>query len=180
MHARSIVTATIVAAMSVSVGSAAAQQITTETVAGVNNFRRLETTVACAGATTASAAPEIAAMGFKSIINLRQSSEPGVDIGAATAAAKAAGIRYYHIPLDGSAPEPAVADRFIAAITSDGSEPAFIHCAGGNRAAAMWMIKRLVVDGWDADRAGAEATALGMRSENLKQFAIDYARTHRR
>ena len=39
----------------------------------------------------------------------------------------------------------------------------------------MWMVKRLVVDKWDVDRAAAEATALGMTSPVLKQFAIDYA-----
>ena len=40
------------------------------------------------------------------------------------------------------------------------------------------MIKRLVVDGWDADRASTEATALGLTSPALKTFAMDYASTH--
>jgi protein tyrosine phosphatase (PTP) superfamily phosphohydrolase (DUF442 family) len=74
----------------------------------------------------------------------------------------------------------AVADRFLEAITTKGSEPAFIHCAGGNRAAAMWLVKRLAVDHWDTDRATAEATALGLTSPSLKQFAFDYAQTHKR
>jgi protein tyrosine phosphatase (PTP) superfamily phosphohydrolase (DUF442 family) len=73
-----------------------------------------------------------------------------------------------------------VADRFLDAITTKGSEPAFIHCAGGNRAAAMWLIKRLVVDHWDNERAFKEAADLGMTSAPLKQFAIDYAQTHKR
>ena len=77
-------------------------------------------------------------------------------------------------------PDPAAADRFLEAITTKGSEPAFIHCAGGNRAAAMWMIKRLTVDHWDADRAAAEATSLGLTSAALKQFAVDYAQSHPR
>lgn len=181
MHARlSAVVGALVTVWLMVGPAAAAQQVTTESVAGVTNFRRLETTVACAGATTVEATPEIARMGFKSIINLRQASEPGVDIDAQAAAAKAASIRFYHIPFNGRSPDPAVADQFLAAITADGSEPAFIHCASGNRAAAMWMIKRMVVDGWDTDRAAEEAAALGMRSEALKTFAIDYARSHRR
>jgi hypothetical protein len=44
----------------------------------------------------------------------------------------------------------------------------------------MWMIKRLVVDRWDEDRAAAEAAALGMTSPALRQFAVEYARTHGR
>jgi uncharacterized protein (TIGR01244 family) len=171
-------------AILVAVGSAAlltaGQQVTKENVPGVTNFTRLETTVACAGAVKVEAVPEIKKMGFASIINLRQASEPGADIDAEAAAAKAAGIRFYHIPFNGQAPEPAVADRFLEAITTRGSEPAFIHCAGGNRAAAMWLVKRLAVDHWDADRATAEATALGLTSPALKQFAFDYAQTHKR
>jgi uncharacterized protein (TIGR01244 family) len=158
----------------------AAQQVTKESVPGVTNFARLETTVACAGAIKADAVPEIKKMGFASIVNLRQASEPGADIEAEAAAAKAAGIRYYHVPFNGQMPDPAVADRFLDAITTPGSEPAFIHCAGGNRAAAMWMIKRLTVDHWDPDRAATEATALGMTSPVLKQFALDYAQSHKR
>jgi protein tyrosine phosphatase (PTP) superfamily phosphohydrolase (DUF442 family) len=73
-----------------------------------------------------------------------------------------------------------VAEKFLNAITASGSDPAFIHCAGGNRAATMWLIKRLVVDHWDVDRATKEATELGMTSEKLKQFAIDFAQSHKR
>ena len=38
---------------------AAAQQVTKETRDGIKNFSRLETTVACAGAITSDAMPEI-------------------------------------------------------------------------------------------------------------------------
>src|SRR5262249_48803225 len=114
------------------------------------------------------------------IINLRLANEQGADIDAEAAAAKAAGLRFYHIPFNGQMPDPAVADKFMEAITTKGSEPAFIHCAGGNPAAAMWMIKRLAVDHWTEDRAATEATALGLTSPALKQFAADYAKTHAR
>jgi protein tyrosine phosphatase (PTP) superfamily phosphohydrolase (DUF442 family) len=157
-----------------------AQEVTKATVDGVTNFNRLETTVACAGAVKATAVPELKKMGFASIVNLRQAAEAGADLEEEAAAAKAADIRYYSIPFNGQMPDPAVADKFLDAITAKGSEPAFIHCASGNRAAAMWMIKRLVVDHWDVDRASKEATALGMTSAALKQFAIDYAQTHKR
>jgi uncharacterized protein (TIGR01244 family) len=157
-----------------------AQQVTKESVPGVTNFARLETTVACAGATAAAAVPEIKKMGFASIINVRQPTENGANIEGEAEAAKEAGIKFYNIPFNGQAPDPKVADKFIETITTPGNEPAYIHCSAGNRASAMWMIKRLVVDHWDTDRAFAEATALGLTSPTLKQFAIDYAQTHKR
>ena len=157
-----------------------AQRVTKETVPGVTNFARLETTVACAGATKVEAVPELKKLGFVSIINLRLANEPDANVDAEAAAAKAAGMRFYHIPFNGQMPDPKVADQFLDAITTKGSEPAFIHCAGGNRAAAMWMIKRLSVDHWEVDRAAAEAAALGMTSPALKQFAVDYSQSHTR
>jgi uncharacterized protein (TIGR01244 family) len=159
--------------------SFSAQQVTKDAVPGVRNFARLETTVACAGATEVEAIPAVKKMGFVAIINLRQASEAGANIPQAQAAAQAQGLRYVHIPFDGANPDPGVADRFIAAITDPANQPAYIHCSGANRAASMWMIKRLVVDKWDADRAAAEATALGMTSPALRQFAIDYAARRR-
>jgi uncharacterized protein (TIGR01244 family) len=157
-----------------------AQQVTKESVPGITNFARVETTVACAGATKPEAVAEIRKMGFASIINLRQADEPGANIDAEADAAKAAGIRFFHVPFNGASPDPAAADRFLSAITAPGSEPAFIHCSGGNRAAAMWLIKRIAVDHWDVDRATTEATALGLTSQTLKQFAINYAQAHTR
>ena len=159
---------------------ARAQQITTEKVDGVTNFKRLETTIACAGETKPSAVAGIKKMGYASIINLRLANEEGADLDAEAAAAKQAGIRYVWIPFNGAMPDPAVADQFLTAVTAKENEPAFIHCHSGNRAAALWMAKRMVVDHCDADRAGEEATALGLTSPALKQFAIDYARTHKR
>lgn len=157
-----------------------AQEVTKETVEGVTNFNRIETTVACAGATKATAVPEIKKFGFASIINLREASEADADLEGEAAAAKAADIRYYSIPFNSTSPDPAAADKFLDAITAKGSEPAFIHCARGGRAATMWFIKRLVIDHWDVERAAKEATALGMTNPALKQFALDYAQTHKR
>ena len=172
--------ATLISGVWLAAIPARAQEVTKETVDGITNFHRIETTVACSGAIKASAVPEIKKFGFASIINLRQPSEDGANLEAEEAAAKSADIRYYSIPFSSTSPDPAVADKFLQAITAKGSDPAFIHCAGGGRAATMWFIKRLVVDHWEVERAEKEATALGMTSPTLKQFAIDYAQTHKR
>ena len=159
--------------------SADAQQVTKATVPGVTNFSKLETTIACAGATTPEAIPAIKDMGYKSVINLRMADEAGANVDAEAAAAKTAGIRYVHLPFNTASPDPKVADQFIAAVGDPANQPAFIHCASANRAAALWMIKRIVVDKWDAEKAGAEAAQLGLTNAGLKKFAIDYADSHK-
>lgn len=159
---------------------ATAQQVTKQTVPGVTNFARLETTVACGGATTPEAVPEIKKMGYAAIVNMRVATEPGANVDGEAAAAKSAGINFIHIPFNGSSPDPAVADEFLKVIGAPENNPAYIHCASGNRVSAMWMIKRMVVDHWDTDKAYTEAAALGLTSPALKQFAVDYAQSHKR
>src|SRR2546425_13364054 len=96
---------------------AGAQQVTKQDVPGAINVAQLETTVACGGATKPEAVPEIKKLGFASIINLRLPTENGADVDAEAAAAKEAGIKFFHIPFNGQSPDPAVADRFLDAVT---------------------------------------------------------------
>jgi len=171
----------ILAIVTIGASVAIAQsQVKKSTIEGITNFAQVETTVACAGAVTPSAVAGIKKMGFASIINLRLDTEKGADIDAEAAAAKAAGINFVHLPLNGSAPDPAVANRFLTFITQPGNQPAFIHCASGNRAAAMWLIKRVLIDKWDNDRALEEAMQLGSISPVMKTFALDYIQAHKK
>jgi protein tyrosine phosphatase (PTP) superfamily phosphohydrolase (DUF442 family) len=107
--------------------SAAAAQVVKEDVPGIRNFARVESTVACAGAITVDAVPAVKKMGYGSIINLRLATEPGADVEAHAAAAKAAGIQYVHIPFSATNPDPAAVDAFLRVITTPGVAPAFIH-----------------------------------------------------
>src|SRR6266446_3348808 len=93
----------VVAAIGVAV-AAAQSQVKKETVPGISNFAKVESTVACAGAITPGSVAEIKKMGYASVINLRQASEPGADIDAEKAAADKAGIRFVHVPFNGNKP----------------------------------------------------------------------------
>jgi beta-lactamase/hydrolase/phosphatase family protein len=107
--------------------TAASAQVVRQEVPGIRNFAKVESTVACAGAITSGAIPEIKKMGFASIINLRLATEEGADVDGNIAAAKAAGIPYFHIPFSAAMPDPAVVDTFLKTITVPGVQPAFIH-----------------------------------------------------
>lgn len=172
MSKRILVTLAVV----LTAGAAFAQK---ETVEGVRNFTKIDATVACAGATEPAAMPALAARGFKTVINLREASEAGALIDESTKAAEAAGLRYIHLPFNSSKPDAAVADRFLATIKDTSLQPVFIHCASGSRAGALWLIKRMLVDGWDEQKAVDEAVMIGLASPTLKQFALEYVAKHR-
>jgi len=179
MHPSLLRISALLAAFAVTFVTVAAQGVTKETVAGISTFARLDTTIACGGATSVDAVPELKKMGFRSIINVRRSSEAGADVDAEGLAAKTAGLRYIHLPFDPQSPDPMLIDNFIAAVTAPENQPAYIHCAAGGRAAALWMIKRWKADGWDEKRALDEAIALGL-NERFQPFALNYIRTHTR
>src|ERR1041384_711548 len=111
----------LVLALALGIGGAtlAAQTVTKETLPGVTNFSKLETTIACAGATTPQAVAGLKQMGYASIINLREASEAGADIDAEAAAAKTAGITFIHLPFNTASPNPAVVDSFLKAVTDN-------------------------------------------------------------
>ena len=86
--------------------------------------------------------------GFVSVINLRLASEPGANVEAEEKAAQAAGLKYIALPFDAAAPDAAIVDRFLAAVATKANQPIFIHCGSANRVGGVWMIKRVLQDGW--------------------------------
>lgn len=141
---------------------------------GVTNYTRVDATVACAGATPAQALPELRKNGFVSVINFRTPQEAGANIDEAKAIAARVGLKYIHLPYQ--TPTAEIAEAFLRAVADPANQPVYIHCASANRVGAMWFIKRVKLDGWNVDRAMKEAEAIGLRSPNLKKFALDYVR----
>ncbi len=95
-------------------------------------------------------------------------------------AVKAAGMNYVHLPFNVQIAGPEIGGRLHRG--GDGAranQPAYVHCAAGGRAAAMWMVKRVVADHWDEQRALTEANALGL-NDRLRPFALNYIHTHAR
>ena len=156
-----------------------AAQTATEALPGTSHYTRVSATVACGGATTPEAYPALKKEGFAAVINLRLPEEPGADIEGSKAAATAAGLKYIHIPIDGRNLQPAVLDEFLAAVKEPANSPVYIHCASANRVGAVWLVKRVLVDGWDVEKATAEAEKIGLKSPQLKQFALDYISSHK-
>ena len=139
-------------------------------VAGVQNFNQVDAVFACGGATDATGVANLKKQGFASIISFRLPTEQGV--AEEESAIKTTGIKYVHLPLNGAAPDPKVA-------ADKTNQPAYIHCGGGGRAAAMWMIKRALKDGWTPERAAEEANLIAPLNPGLKTFATSYITAHK-
>lgn len=143
-------------------------------IEGVRNYTRVDATIGCAGATEVKALPGIAKLGYKAVLNLREATEAGADIDGSRAAAEAAGLKYLHLPFKASAPEVKAAGEFLELVADPANQPLFIHCASANRVGTLWLIKRMVIDKWTEERSLAEAKVIGLSSEALQKFALDY------
>jgi protein tyrosine phosphatase (PTP) superfamily phosphohydrolase (DUF442 family) len=121
--------------------------------------------------------------GFKTFIDVA----PGPDGGAVAAAARGIGMRYMATPIarDSAASQldAAKIEPVIKAISDRANQPLFLHSANGRLTAMLWMIKRVVNDGWTVEQAGAEATTIGLVNDDpsvpaLWKFAQDYIAAH--
>ena len=142
---------------------------------GVRNYTRVDATIACAGATPPGAMADLRTRGFNTVINFRTSGERGASVDAGRTAAEAAGLRYVHLPFRD--PTNEIVESFLQTVADPVNQPVYIHCGSANRVGAMWLIKRVVQDGYSVENATAEAEAIGLSSAGLRNFALDYVRS---
>jgi protein tyrosine phosphatase (PTP) superfamily phosphohydrolase (DUF442 family) len=161
--------------------SAFAQSIQKVMVPGINNFWRVNNTVSTGGTITSRemAIPVLKRRGIRTVINLAG----GADAEAERTAVEAAGMKYLLLPIDPMALDRAPVDDILKALNDRANFPIFIHSGAGHRAAAALMIKRVMVDGWDIERAGIEAASAGMVLSNDMapvwwKFVRDYFNAH--
>ncbi|MBK9315530.1 MAG: protein tyrosine phosphatase family protein [Acidobacteria bacterium] len=121
---------------------------------------------------------QLKADGIKAVINLRQ---PGEHRAAEEEeAVKAAGMKYFNIPVKYMEPKDEDVDAFLKLTDDPENRPAFIHCTLAIRVGAFWMIRRVVRDGWTFDKAEDEATKVGLvNAPHLVEFAKKYIETHK-
>ena len=130
------------------------------------------------GATQVEAMQGLKDAGFASVINLRGATEPGADVEAKKAAAEAAGLNYIHMPMDPADTDQQYIADFIAAVGDRANQPTYIHCHSATRVGALWMIVRVLEDGWDIDAARKEAEGIAAKPEEAVAFATAYCAAH--
>lgn len=146
----------------------------------IGDVRNVHLVAGCytAGAPTEADFALIAKQGVKAVINVREASETTFD---EAAAAKGAGLEYYHIPF--SKPDTLTDEKFDRvreALKKHAGKDVFIHCGSANRVGAVWYAKRVLDDGVEPDAALTEAKTVGLRSGWLIEKADAYITRQRK
>jgi uncharacterized protein (TIGR01244 family) len=118
---------------------------------------------------------EIAALGIKTVINLRGEDERTRD---EEIAANAAGLRYFSVPLPGfRRPKDSQVEKILGLIGDSHNWPVFVHCRHGeDRTGIIIAAYRISQDGWSAEQAKEEAKRHGMSRFQfwMKDYIGDY------
>jgi uncharacterized protein (TIGR01244 family) len=141
---------------------------------GIPRFLKLSDQVWTGGQPWLEHLPKLKDAGIKVVINLRPHAEYQGE--REEAKVKELGMGYFNIPVDFQAPDELDADDFLK-LTDEQLKngPVFIHCAAATRVGAFWMIRRVVRDGWDYDKALEEANRIGLNNNaRLTEFAKQY------
>ncbi len=122
-----------------------------------------------------SAYAAIAKAGFRSVVNLRTKNEDAPLLEEEKRLTET-GLRYYWLPVRSDAPAEADAARFLSLLRDPDNLPVLIHCGTANRAAAFWLIHRVVDERWNIADALREAESFGLKNPKTRAFAERYAR----
>jgi uncharacterized protein (TIGR01244 family) len=117
----------------------------------------------------------LAQHGFRTVLNIR--TDPArADVQAHVL--EVSGLRQVYLPMPRQ-PEPADLDAFVEVVEQSRDEGLIIHCRTASRTAFLWMLYRMVHQGWSEQQARDELLHAGYESEQVDhflEFVHDYVR----
>ena len=166
MKRRVVVVTILVLAFGVLPGRLMAQApaVVPATVDGIVNYTRVHSGLAAGGVLSAEALASLKALGFKTVIDLRGATEPGV--AEEKAAVRALGLRYVHVPVSPSTFSLGDVEAVAKVLDDAGAAPVLLHCTSSNRVGAVWAVIQ-VQKGLSLEAAEAEGRKFGLKSEAM-------------
>jgi protein tyrosine phosphatase (PTP) superfamily phosphohydrolase (DUF442 family) len=132
--------------------------------------------IATAGQPDAAAWATLARAGFKSVVDLREASEPrGHDEAGEIARA---GLRYFLLPVSHESLGDRQFDALREFLRDPENRPALVHCQSANRVGALMLPYLALDEHVPLDEARRRADIIGLRSPDYTALALDYVRRH--
>lgn len=141
------------AAMLALTGMAASVTQTKTSTNGIENFGKVNENYYRGAQPDANGFAELKRLGIKTVIDLRKDFVPEEPEWA-----RAAGMKYFNIPLKASRPATEEqTEHFLKLVNDPNNWPVYVHCKGGrHRTGALTGIYRITHDGWTADQVYKE------------------------
>jgi uncharacterized protein (TIGR01244 family) len=127
----------------------------------IRNHRQAGPDLATSGQPSEDQLAEIAAAGYRRVINLALHDDPRYSLQDEAASVRALGMDYVHIPVQFGAPTADDLAAFFAAMDRARGERTWVHCAANLRVTAFlglyWRLREGWPDVWSSFIAAAQA-----------------------
>lgn len=114
------------------------------------------------------------ASGGAVVLDLRDPMEPRPLDEPATAGRL--GLEYVVVPVTAGTMTDATLERVHQVVREAGDRPLFVHCGSGSRVGGALLPHLMLEHGFTEDDAVAQAMRVGLRSADLLEWGLDYAR----
>jgi protein tyrosine phosphatase (PTP) superfamily phosphohydrolase (DUF442 family) len=98
----------------------------------------------------------------------RQFDEPAL--------ARQVGLEYINVPVSAATINDATMERVLTVIRNAGEKQIYFHCGSGNRVGATLLPYFMIDLGMDEEEATEQAMRVGLRSAEMMEWGLDYAR----
>ena len=110
------------------------------------------------------------------VLDLRDPMEPRpVD---ESAVVRELGMEYVNVPVRAGALDDSTLERILAVLRGSGERTVFVHCGSGNRVGGALIPYFMLDQGMDEQDAIDQAMRVGLRSAEMMEWGLDYARRH--
>lgn len=147
-----------------------------EAVSGVANACQVLPNVITGGQPNAGQLKAFQLAGGGIVLDLRDPMEPRpVD---EPALVKELGMEYANVPVTAGTLNDATIEAVLEVLRKAGDKTVFFHCGSGNRVAAAMIPYFILDEKMEEEDAVNQAMRVGLRSAEMLEWGLDYARRH--
>jgi protein tyrosine phosphatase (PTP) superfamily phosphohydrolase (DUF442 family) len=147
-----------------------------EAVSGVANACQVLPNVITGGQPNTEQLKAFKLAGGGIVLDLRDPMEPRpVD---EPALVKELGMEYANVPVTAGTLNDATIEAVLQVLRKAGDKTVFFHCGSGNRVAAAMIPYFMLDEKMEEEDAVNQAMRVGLRSSEMLEWGLDYARRH--
>jgi protein tyrosine phosphatase (PTP) superfamily phosphohydrolase (DUF442 family) len=133
------------------------------------NFLPIDDRIGTAGQPTESELGEVAAAGFRTVVNLGL-LDPRYCLADEAGLTESLGLGYHHIPVQFDAPTVDDVRAFLAAMDACAADKVLVHCAANYRVSSFMAVYGELRLGWTREKADAHARTLWPLNDTWAAF----------
>lgn len=92
------------------------------------------------------------------------------------ALARQIGLEYINVPVSSATINDSTLDRILTVLRNAGEKQIYFHCGSGNRVGAALIPYFMIDQGMEEEDAVEQAMRVGLRSPEMLEWGLDYAR----